>query len=312
MQTKLPCRLIVLILYLSLIVGWSAPSTAADDTPPRKKVLLIGIDGCRPDALQAANAPSLQGLAKQGAMFTQTQTGADTVSAPGWSSMLTGVWADKHGVHDNGLEQFKKANYDEYPHFFARVRESLPDAYLASIVHWQPIQSIVRRHANFSGAPGKDERVEESACRMLREKDPTVLFLHFDDVDSAGHAKGFHPSVAEYVAAIEKVDGHVGNVLSALRHRTTFANEDWLILVSTDHGGQGTGHGGGAMIPEIRTIFIIASGPAVDQSVSPDTETYVVDVAATALAHLGITIQPEWKLDGKPVGLKHATQLSAK
>lgn len=290
------------MLGIAAVAGRGA--VAVEEAPRTKKVLILGIDGCRPDAIKAANAPNLHKLAADGVFLDQTQTGSDTVSGPGWSSMLTGVWADKHGVHDNS---FKGANYDKYPHFFHRLREARPEAYCASIVHWQPIRfMIVRNDANLSRSPGKDDRVEADARQLLAEKDPTVLFLHFDDVDSAGHAKGFHPTAPEYIAAIEKVDGHIGGVLDALRERKTYADEDWLILVSTDHGGKGTGHSGGADVPEIRTIFIIASGAAVDKNWQGGP-TGVVDVAATALAHLGVAPKPEWDFDGRPVALKSAT-----
>jgi predicted AlkP superfamily pyrophosphatase or phosphodiesterase len=151
--------------------------------------------------------------------------------------------------------------------------------------------------------PGDDAKVTDQAIALLGEKDPDVLFLHFDDVDIAGHAKGFHPTVPEYTAAIERVDACIGRVLGALRARPTYAQEDWLILVSTDHGGRGTSHSDGADVPEIRTMFIIVSGAAAARE-APAEPTFVVDVAATALAHLGIPLKSEWQFDGKPVGLE--------
>ena len=35
-----------------------------------------------------------------------------------------------------------------------------------------------------------------------------------------------------------------------------------------------------------------------------DEQTYLVDVPVTALVHLGVAIDPKWKLDGKPIGLR--------
>jgi hypothetical protein len=51
------------------------------------------------------------------------------------------------------------------------------------------------------------------------------------------------------------------------------------------------------------TTFILASGPAVQIGIV-DQDTFIVDVAVTALAHLGITLDPAWKLDGRTVGLQ--------
>src|SRR5271163_4911257 len=101
-----------------------------------------------------------------------------------------------------------------------------------------------------------DAEVARDAVEVLAQPALDVLFVHFDDVDGAGHGKGFHPIVPEYLKAIAKTDEYVGALLKALRQRPTFASEDWLILVSTDHGGSGKSHGKNT--PEHRTIFLIA------------------------------------------------------
>jgi hypothetical protein len=94
---------------------------------------------------------------------------------------------------------------------------------------------------------------------------------------------------------------HVGRLVAAVRNRPTYDREDWLILVSTDHGHRDEGgHGGDS--PEERTVFFLASGPSVTKGTLPD-DVNIVDVAVTALAHLGITIDPAWHLDGRVSGL---------
>ena len=50
--------------------------------------------------------------------------------------------------------------------------------------------------------------------------------------------------------------------------------------------------------PEEITIFVIASGAASATAPIP-SDAVIVDVAATALTHLGVAIQPEWELDGR-------------
>jgi hypothetical protein len=97
---------------VAAIVTWPASPCPSTETgrpgpvpqAPVKKVLIIGIDGCRPDALKAAKAPHLHALMREGAFSEAAQAGDITVSGPGWSSMLTGVWRTKHGVRDNKFE----------------------------------------------------------------------------------------------------------------------------------------------------------------------------------------------------------------
>src|SRR5262249_57569402 len=82
-----------------------------------------------------------------------------------------------------------------------------------------------------------DRQVAEQAAEALRNRPADVVFVHFDDVDEAGHTYGFSPDVSEYVRAVERTDAHVGRLLHALRARPTLAAPHSLILVSTDHGG---------------------------------------------------------------------------
>ena len=111
-----------------------------------KHVLIIGLDGVRTDALKLAHTPNIDSLVATGAVTWDAFAGGAfdpsdpthqaTSSGPGWSSMLTGVWVDKHGVSDNSFGGNDLANY---PHFFAHVKAAIPSHYLSSIVHWDPI-----------------------------------------------------------------------------------------------------------------------------------------------------------------------------
>jgi predicted AlkP superfamily pyrophosphatase or phosphodiesterase len=138
---------------------------------------------------------------------------------------------------------------------------------------------------------------------LLTEDNPTAMFVYFGQVDETGHKRGFHPSVAQYIEAIRRVDGHIGRVLAALQSRKSYDQEDWLILVSSDHGGKGTEHGGGHREPEILNSFLIVHGNAAKPG-KIEQQTYLVDVPVTALTHSGVRIDPAWNLDGKPVALR--------
>jgi predicted AlkP superfamily pyrophosphatase or phosphodiesterase len=297
----------VLSVLLTAATVWSAE--------PQKKVIFIGVDGTRWDALEAADTPRIDKLIADGFLALGTEilapheTPGDTVSGPGWSNLLCGVWPDKHGVVDNS---FKGSNYQNYPHFFARVKEVRPEAVTASFSNWGPIKEKILSAADVvhtDDAKGMlayiaaDARATDACIDVLRNKQPDVVMLYLGQVDETGHAKGFHPSVLEYRQAIERVDGHIAAVLQTIRDRSTYDHEDWLVIVATDHGGVGLNHGGGRQLDEIRKTFLIVSGPAAKRG-RTEEPTYQVDVVATALTHLGIPLKPEWKLDGQAVGLK--------
>lgn len=301
--TRLVTGLFVLLLVL--------PLSAAEKT---KKALYLGIDGTRFDAILAAETPNLDSLVKDGIyadnclILGERYQKNDTISGPGWSTILTGVWADKHGVHDNS---FKGRNYGEYPHLFARIKSQQPDARTVSLVTWKPIDDFIVSHAdvkkvwsdNRKDYAAYDASAAEEAIKQLAEPKLDCLFLYFGQVDESGHKHGFHPTVKEYLAAIERVDKHIGEVLAALRARKTYDQEDWVIVVTSDHGGKGLGHGGGHQTPEILNSFLIVSGENTQRG-KFEEQTYLVDPAVTVLTHLGVKIDDAWKLDGQPRGLK--------
>lgn len=291
-------------LFLLASAGWG-------DDGSVKKVLLIGIDGCRTDALLAADAPNLHRLIKEGAfskrndVIGERTTGADTLSGPGWTSMLTGVWADKHGVKDNGFS----GGPSRYRTFFSRLSAK---AESAAFVSWKALEERVFGagegcrlvlDGSLHGFDEADQLVADAARKVLAEQDPAALFVFFGQVDAAGHQHGFHPDVRQYAAAIARVDRHVGKVLGAVKGRASHDREDWLIIVATDHGGRGLTHRGGRGRDEVRWTFLILAGQSV--KAGPIEEpTANVDVAFTALVHLGVHIEPAWKFDGRCVGLK--------
>jgi predicted AlkP superfamily pyrophosphatase or phosphodiesterase len=222
---------------------------------------------------------------------------------------LTGVLADKHGVRDNAFQNHKLA---EYPNFLRRFKLARPDAQTAALVSWKPFQDCVFGgdawcrlvlDGDVKGYEDGDRQVAAAAVRVLAKEDPDALFVYFGCVDVTGHGYGFHPRSPKYTNSIEAVDVLIGDVLTALRGRKTYPQEDWLVIACTDHGGRGREHGIGKGVPEIRTGFVLLYGPAVRPG-RIRGKTCNADVAATALAHLGVETRPEWNLDGKPVGLK--------
>ncbi|MBY0461055.1 MAG: alkaline phosphatase family protein, partial [Gemmataceae bacterium] len=255
-----------LALVLACAAVSAAPVVAADKP---KKVLFVGIDGCRWDAVMYSQAKYLKELAKEGALSEQCdvlgdrKTGAVTATGPGWSSALTGVLADKHRVFDNG---FKDHNLRDYPTFLARLKEAKPAAKVASFVTWAQFRDHILWgdqgceyliDGDKFGYEAGDRTVGFAAARSLSDLNLDAAFVYFGNADSAGHGYGFHPKSPKYTNAIEAIDEHLGRVLKAVRGRKTFAEEDWLILVCTDHGGKGRGHAPGDTEPEIRTGFLI-------------------------------------------------------
>ena len=301
---------------LLLLTACGAPERPASEAAVPEvvrtpKVLVIGIDGVRPDVLAEVPTPNLDALAAEGAFTDHARTGLPSVSGPGWSSLLTGVWPAKHGVTNN---DFTGKRYDRYRDFLTRVEEVRPELGTFAVADWTPLVRADDGVATISdrvdvkevldgyelGWAEADTRSVELAAEHLRSADPAALFVYLGNPDETSHV---HESIGtEYRDAIALADRHVGRLVSAVRARPSWEREDWLILVSTDHGRRADGgHGGDT--PEERTIFYIASGPSAEPGTPPDT-VHIVDVAVTALTHLGIPLDAAWELDGKAVGLR--------
>jgi len=263
------------------------------------KVLIIGIDGCRPDALLAAQTPNMDALWKDGAYTFKARTDEISSSGPAWSAMLIGVWHQKHNILNN---EYENPDLEHYPHFFHRVRQEKPDLRTYSVANWGPIHNILQEgDATYTSSKISDALVALEVASILENKNVDVMFVQLDEIDGAGHRHDYTVESKKYLEAIERCDEQVGTMVSALDRRSAIKNENWLVILSADHGGSNFGHG--KNIPDHTTVFFIASGESANKG-EITGEVGVVDVAVTAMYHLGIPAKESWDLDGRVSGLK--------
>lgn len=268
------------------------------------KLLVLGLDGLRWDRIAAAPAPTLQALISGGLFapsLLDVGSGAPTLSGPGWSTMATGVWPERHGVRDNTLAG---ARFDAYPDFLTRLKHAHPDLSTFVAVDWPPLveqgvfSAALDAHVVADGEENgyyvEDERLTAVATRLLRDQDPDAAFVYLGTVDIIGH--GWGAMSDQYLDGISKVDGWVGELLAAVRARPARATERWLVLITTDHGHRDEGDHGGFTDAE-RSTFIIATGDGVAPGRRDDHA--LVDIATTALHHFGVEPQPGWELAGR-------------
>lgn len=293
---------------------WPAPESGASH-----KVLLVGWDGVRPDVLREVPTPNLDALATAGTFSEKAGTARPTVSGPCWSSILIGVWPEKHGVVSN---DFSSNRYATYPTLFTRIESVRPELNTFAVADWLPLV------AEDAGGPligdGIDRKITldgyelgwleadsvsvETALEEIGTGDPDILFVYIGAPDEISHQTG--GIGLEYRQAIATADRHLGRLVEGVRSRSTFHEEDWLVLVTTDHGRtERGGHGGDS--PEEATVFYLASGPSVGVG-APVEPPATVDLVATALAHLGIEPDSAWELDGRVVGLSGGAPLRAR
>ncbi|MBO68134.1 MAG: hypothetical protein CL398_07465 [Acidiferrobacteraceae bacterium] len=275
---------------------------------PEPHVLMIMVDGWRPDSIAAADTPTIDMLMQNSAYSMKTRVDDTTISGSGHSSYLTGVWRDKHNIHNNN---FSNSNYEEYPHWFHHLKSANLGKYTAAYHNWYPMADKV--FESCAGCVnklfyGNDTEISEELVNDLAVKQMDAVTLFLDDPDAAGHGYGFSTSVDEYVEAVNMTDERIGIVMDAIFARTNYAEEDWMVIISSDHAGTGTSHG--QNIPEHREVPLIIWGAETSGPIWPNPA--IVDFAPTALNHLGIEIEPEWELDGRIIGLESTGAPDAK
>lgn len=282
-------------------------------TQAQQKALVIAIDGLRPDALAVANTPNIDSLldgaffniAGPSGIFAQNAQSEDlTFSGPGWTSVLTGVHRDVHTVNSNSYSPSSAV-----PDMFAPLEAHNSSLNTYRLLTWRiadtntPSGADVRINNEYNA--NGDVLMTQNAVALMSgthgtySADPDSMFMFYSDTDAAGHSSGFSPTSATYLAEIANVDSQIGQVMTAIGNRANFANEDWLVIITSDHGGSPDGgHSGNT--PEKRTIPFIVAGKSVDPN-APISNPRQVDAASTMLAHFGAPIPAG--LDGHVVGL---------
>ena len=306
MTTGIPRRSLFVgaaaVAAAAVTAGRPARAAVAATTARTPKVLVIGLDGAMLNRIKDADAPNLDALMAGGltaASSLYANPMAQTASGPGWSTIATGVWPDKHKVTDNN---FTAPAFTAYPDFLTRVETARPELSTYVVSSWAPIADTIysSRVDTRVATPGAeyDAGTTSRAVARLREADPDAVFVQLDNVDHAGHSSG--AASQAYLDAVKGVDGQVGQIVAAVRGRAAYALEDWLIMVTADHGHTDAGGHGGSTWSERQTFVIANGGGLAAGSVRHDVR--MTDIAPTALAHLGIAVDPAWGLDGTPIG----------
>ena len=270
------------------------------------KVLIIGIDGVRGDVAEMVSSEedSAFGRMKDEGAWTYASTvGPIAISGPSWSSMLTGVWCDRHGVYGNGFENHKLSSN---PDLIDMIESHDSSINTGSVVYWKPIDSTIigPGTADIQERFEEDEDLHERAVELLRDDSSIdVLFLAYDDPDYAGHRHGFSPNSTEYVDAVKLADERASELLEILDERITIG-EDWLVIITSDHGGGGENNysHSPSTTTDRTTLMMVRGGDAISGEMY---NSVVVDVAVTTLTHMEIPLPTgSAELDGRPLAFE--------
>ena len=294
-------RLLVFPFMTVLAGAQINPATLkARPFPEVDHVVIISIDGMRPDRMLYANMPAVRGMLAKGAYSFWAKTTAVSVTLPSHVSMLTGVTPQKHGISWNSDDlPFLETVYPRRPTIMEMARAA---GYSTAMAAGKTKFSTLAKPGTvqFCALPEKHHESNrfavEAAEKIIIEHKPDLLFIHFPDVDATGHGYGWDSR--EQLEAIESTDHDLQRIFDALA-KAGIA-EHTTIIISADHGGAGKTHGPDD--PRSRHIPWIISGPHVRQGDLTRDATLVInteDTCATACYLLGLPQLPYF--DGKPV-----------
>lgn len=271
-------------------------------------VLVVGIDGVRYDSLLSTFTPGMDRVAGEGFLLPVRVHGKNaTISGPVWATVATGVYADRHMVtgnshHPAGLSAFRD--------FTEVLRGARPELQTMIAASWYPLATPTDCGPLFSSrgwvpTPDPEESndadswvcaddavVDYAATRLVGE-DLAVSFVYFGEADVEAHN---HGTGSGYIAAIQRCDARLNTLLDAIESRPHRAEEDWTVIVVTDHGHLDAGGHGGESDVE-RTAWIAASGALLPQGV---TAVDHADIFAQVLFSFGVAAESE----GVPFGVR--------
>jgi hypothetical protein len=261
-----------------------------------KRVILIGIDALSADGIQVSNTPNLNRLIHDGAFTLKARGVMPTVSSPNWGSMLCGAGPEQHGITKNGWtttnNTVEATTVDEegyFPSIFTLIKEQIPEAKTAMFYDWMGLGDLInKKYIDKVDYLSDYNAVYEKAIPYIIEELPEFTFIYVGHVDHIGHASQ-HGS-QEYYKSIEEVDVKIGELLNALDKAGLY--EETHIMVISDHGGVGYGHGGESMA-EIQVPWLI-KGPGIvqDRLIVDPVNTY--STASTIAYIFGLKPHDHW------------------
>lgn len=252
------------------------------------KVLMILVDGMRPDAL--ANCAKAQEIMGKASYTLEGTTVMPSVTLPCHMSLFHSVDPGRHGTTTN-VYMPQVRPIDGLCEVLSKNKKNC-----AMFFNWEQLRDLTRpgslMHAYFykGKQPNWDkanDRVTEEAIEYLKTHENDFAFVYLGYLDEAGHKDGW---LSEgYYEALENSWRNIDRLLKEF-------GEEYAVIITADHGGHDRSHG--TDMPEDMTIPMIILGdgfPAGKQL----PKANIKDIAPTIVKLLGVEPDEEW--EGKPL-----------
>lgn len=249
-------------------------------------VVLLMIDGTRPDAIAAAGCTYLEALRARSAYTLNATSVMPSITLPCHMSIFHSVPPTRHGITTNIYIPMARP----LPGLVEMVRDARKRS--AFFYNWEQLRDLNRPgnlHFSYcsndcSSNDDSDHATVEAAIRYREIYKPDFTFLYLGTVDEVGHRYGWMSE--GYLKQLVHVDGAVGQFLASLP-------EDATVLFMSDHGGHDRSHG--TDMAEDMTIPWMISGPGIRQNYEIRSPISLLDTAPTLARVLGIEPAEQWE-----------------
>lgn len=320
-----PSKFAIIALFIAVMSGGC--QTEVGSTAEIPKAIFIIVDGIPADVLENVDTPhfdSVSGAGGYARAYVGGEIGGEsespTVSAVGYNSLLTGTWANKHNVYDNAVNDPDYRYWD----IFRIAKSHNPDLQTAVFSTWTDNRTKLvgdglaeaggkKLDYYFDGLELDTERfphdiygnyireidalVADDTARHIREAGPALSWVYLEHTDDIGHRYGDSPEMND---AVRIMDQRIGVIWSAVEVRQNETDEDWLVVITTDHGRDAaTGMNHSEHSERERTTWIVTNSRRLNTHFSDLPG--VVDILPSIVTHLGLQMPEEIRaqLDGR-------------
>ena len=250
----------------------------------KNKVLLISIDGMRPDGLLNCNHPFVKEFENKCAFTYKGSSVNPSITLPCHFSMTHSVHPQRHGIISN----IYAPQVRPIKGLFEKIKENgLTTAFFYG---WEPLRDIALPgslnygcYVNYNNCDFVDNILTNMCIDTLKENKPDFAFLYLVDTDETGHHYGW--MTQQYLQKIYNAFDNVKKLYDLFK-------DDYHIIIMSDHGGHDRTHG--TLLKEDMTIPFFFYGKEFKKQ-EIQTEVSLIDIAPTIVKLLGIEPDCEWE-----------------
>lgn len=201
------------------------------------KVLYIIADGVLGKTMQDLDLPNFRVIARNSlhtyGSLADYKSNTFTKES-GLANLLTGVTNDKHKVVGN---DFTQANLEQYPSILSRINSKASSYISATFTANESLSSSLFKDADKKVLAANDDEVITKTTEELLNGNSDFIVANLQEIYTVGLSNSFASDNAEYVAALKKFDQSVGALINTLKQRKTYAQENWLVIITSSIGG---------------------------------------------------------------------------